>query len=109
MTEYTNSRDINHRSIEYQEKRSTANAVGIDSITTKVKKEKNVSTCRCSKCKSIISLDGADLLDLNGKRHFCDVPDLISHEEKCMAKIQEIVGYYNRRELASFQVELNIP
>jgi hypothetical protein len=105
MTEYTNSQDMNHRTIEYQEKTSTANAVRIDSITSK----ENVSTCLCSKCKSIISLDGTDLLDLNGKRHFCDGADLISHEEKCVTQIQKIIDHYNRRELSSFQVELNIP
>jgi hypothetical protein len=103
--EYTNSRDINHRSIEYQEKTSTVNAVRIDTITSKVKKEKNVSTCRCSKCKSIISLDGEDPLDLNGKRHFCDDADQIRHEKNCVIEIQK----YNRKELSGFQVELNIP
>jgi hypothetical protein len=105
MTGYTNSQHINHRTIKYQEKTSTANAVRIDSITSK----ENVSTCLCSICKSIISLHGADLLDLNGKRHFCDGPDLIAHEEKCITNIQEIIEYYNRLELSSFQVELNIP
>lgn len=109
MLEYTNSRDIKHPPIEYQEKSSKANAARIDSITLKVKKEKNVSRCRCSKCKSIISLDGTDLLNLNGKRHFCDGADVIPHEEKCVTQIQKIIEYYNRKELSSFQVELNIP
>jgi hypothetical protein len=41
MINYTDSRDINHRSIEYQKKTSTANAVGIDAIVSRlVKKEK---------------------------------------------------------------------
>jgi hypothetical protein len=109
MIKYKNSRDKNHRSIEYQEKRSAANAVRIDSITSKlVKKEKNASHVRCQKCKSINALDGDDLLDLNGKRHFCEDPDRIADEVKCVTQIQQIIEYYNRRELSSFQLELNI-
>lgn len=110
MTEYTNSREINHRSTEYQERTSAANAVRIDSITSKlVKKEKNASHIRCQRCKSINTFDGDDLLDLNEKRHFCEDPDRIAHEVKCLTQIQKIIEYYNRRELSSFQLELNIP
>jgi hypothetical protein len=104
MIQYRNYRDIS------QKNTSTANAVRIDSITSKlVKKEKDASHIRCQKCKSITTLNGDDLLDLNGKRHFCDSSDRIPHEEKCVIKIQNIIKYYNRRELSGFQLELNIP
>ncbi len=106
MIEFTNSLDINHR----LKKTSAANALRIDSITSKlVKKEKDASHIRCQKCKAINTLDGDDLLDLNGKRYFCDGADLISHEEKCVTHIQKIIEYYNRKELSGFQEELNIP
>ena len=108
MIEYKNSGDINHRSIEYQEKISTANAVRIDSITSKLVKN-DESHIHCRRCKCIIALDGVDLLDVQGKRHFCRDAERIVHEERCVAEIQEIIEYYNRRELSSFQVELNIP
>ncbi|MDQ6668763.1 MAG: hypothetical protein M3Y53_11150 [Thermoproteota archaeon] len=109
MIKYTNSRDINFRSIGYQEKTSTAAAVRIDSITSKlVKKEKDASHFGCLKCKAITTLDGDDLLDLNGKRHFCEDPDRMDHEEKCVIQIQKIIEYYNRRELSSFQLGLKM-
>jgi hypothetical protein len=110
LIEYTNSGDINHRSIEYQEKTSTPNAVRIDSVTSKLVEQKNdESHINCRECKSIIALDGTDLLDVQGKRHFCRGAERIAHEERRVAEIQEIIEYYNRRELSSFQVELNIP
>jgi hypothetical protein len=110
LIEYTISRDINHRSTEYQAKTSTSNAVRIDSITSKfVKKEKNVSHIRCQRCKSINMVDGDDLLDLNGKRHFCSGAVRLAHEEECVVEIQKVIEYYNRRELSGFQLELNIP
>ena len=110
MREYTNSRVINHRSTEYQEKTPAATAARIDSITSKLVKQKNdESQFRCRKCKSIIALDGADLLNFQGKRHFCCGVERIAHEERCVAEIQEIIEFYNRRELSSFYVELNIP
>ena len=61
MIKYTNSRDINHRSIEYQKKTSTANAIRIDAIASKLVKEKSSSHIRCQKCKAINTLDGDDL------------------------------------------------
>ena len=106
---YERYRDINHRSNEYQEKTSAANAVRIDSITSKFVKKGNASHVRCQKCKSINRFDGDDLLDLNGKRHFCSDPDRITHEEECVTQLKKIIEYYNRRELSSFQLELNIP
>jgi len=109
MIKYTNSRDINHRSIEYQKKTSTANAVRIDSITSKLVKEKDASHIRCHKCKAINTLDGDDLLDLNGKRHFCQGADRIRHEENCVIEILKVIEYYNRKELSGFQLELTIP
>ena len=110
MIIYTNSRDINFRSIEYQKKTSTANAVRINSITSKlVNKEKDVSHIRCQKCRAINTLDGDDLLDLNGKRHFCHGADRIRHEENCVIEIQKVIEYYNRKELSGIQLELNIP
>lgn len=109
MIKYTDSRDINHRSIEYHEKTLIANAVRIDAITSKLVKEKDASHIRCQKCNAINTLDGDDLLDLNGKRHFCHGTDRIAHEEKCVVKIQKVIEYYNRKELSGFQVELNIP
>ncbi len=66
----------------------------------------------CPNCKSQTiggSLNSSDLLDLNWKRHFCSDPDRIAHEEKCVTQVQKIIEYYNRRELSSFQLELNIP
>jgi hypothetical protein len=108
LIEYTNSRDINHRSIEYQEKTSTANAVRIESIASKFVKEKDASHIRCQKCKAINTLDGDDLLDLNGKRHFCEDPDRIAHEEKCVTQLKKIIQNYNQRELSSFQLELRM-
>jgi hypothetical protein len=109
MIKYTNSRDINFRSIEYQEKSSTAAAVRIDSITSKLVKKKDASHNRCQKCKAITTLDGDDLMDLNGKRHFCEGADRIRHEEICVIEIQKVIEYYNWKELSGFQVELNIP
>ena len=109
MMQYTNPGDINHRSIEYRKQTSTANAVRIESITSKVKKGRDASHIRCQNCKAINSLDGDDRLDLNGKRHFCDGADRIRHEENCVVEIQKFIEYYNRRELSSFQVEVNIP
>ena len=110
MIKYTNSRDINFRSIEYQEKTSTAAAVRIDSITSKlVKKEKDASHFGCQKCRAINTLDGDDLLDLNGKRHFCHGADRIRHEENCVIEIQKVIEYYNRKEFSGIQLELNIP
>jgi hypothetical protein len=110
MINYTDSRDINHRSIEYQKKTSTANAVGIDAIVSRlVKKEKNALHIRCQKCKAISTLDGNDLLDPSGKRHFCHGAERIRHEEICVIEIQKVIEYYNRKELSGFQVELNIP
>jgi hypothetical protein len=110
LIDYTNSRDINHRSIEYQEKTLTANTVRIDSITSKIfKYKKDASYIRCQRCRAINSVDGDDLLDLNGKRHFCCDADRIAHEEKCVTQIQKIIGHYNHRELSNFQLELNIP
>jgi hypothetical protein len=106
LIQYTNSRGINLRTTEYQEGTSIVNAARINSIKSQVM---DALTWRCSKCNSIITLDGADLLDLDGKRHFCNVADRISHEEECMIKIQKIIEYYNRRELSSFHIEVNIP
>jgi hypothetical protein len=108
MIEYV-SQDINRRSIEYQKQTSAANAVRIDSITSKVKNKKHASYVRCQKCKSINTLDGDSILDPNGKRHFCRGADRVTHELKCVSQIQNIIEYYNRRELSSFQLELNIP
>ena len=109
MIQYRNSQDINPRSIEYQKKTSTANAVRINSITSKlVKKEKDASHIRCQKCKAINTLDGDDLLDLNGKRHFCHGADRIRHEENCVIEIQKVLEYYNRKELSGFQLELKM-
>jgi hypothetical protein len=106
MTEYTNSLDINHR----LKKISAANAVRSDSITSKlVNKEKDASHIRCQKCKAINTLDGDDLLDLNGKRHFCGGADRIRHEENCVIEIQKVIEYYNWKELSGIQLELNIP
>ncbi|MDQ6668197.1 MAG: hypothetical protein M3Y53_08240 [Thermoproteota archaeon] len=104
MVEYTNSWDINHRS-EYQKKTPTASAVSIASISMK---KKDASNIRCPRCKSITTLDGADLLDLNGKRHFCRGADRIAHEENCVIKIQKIIKYYNRHEFSSFQLGLKM-
>jgi hypothetical protein len=109
MIKYTNSRDINFRSIEYQERTPTANAVRIDAITSKLVNEKDVSHFRCQKCKAIITLDDDDLLDLNGKRHFCHGVDRIMHEENCVIEIQKVIEYYNRKEFSGIQLELNIP
>ena len=110
MIKYTNSRDINFRSIEYQKKTSTANAVRIDAIASiLLKKQKDASHIRCQKCKAINTLDGDDLLDLNGKRHFCHGADRIRHEENCVIEIQKVIEYYNRKELSGIQLELNIP
>lgn len=109
MIKYTNSRDINHRSIEYQKKTSTANAVRIGAIASKLVKEKAVSHIRCQKCKAITTFDGDDLMDLNGKRHFCHGAERIRHEEICVLEIQKVIEYYNWKELSGFQVELNIP
>jgi hypothetical protein len=75
MINYTDSRDINHRSIEYQKKTSTANAVRIDAIVSKlVKKEKDASHIRCQKCKAINTLDGDDLSILTARGIFAMVP-----------------------------------
>ena len=93
MIQYTNSRDINYRS-----------SARVDSTTLKVKKEKNVSTCRCYKRKSINALDG--LLE---NRYFCRGVDRIAHEERCETRIQKIIKYYNRYRLSRFQAEVNIP
>jgi len=104
LVEYTNSWHINHRS-EYQKKTPTAIAVSIASISLK---KKDASNIRCPRCKSITTLDGADLLDLNGKRHFCHGTDRIRHEENCVIEIQKIIKNYNRRELSSFQLGLKM-
>src|SRR5437660_6731456 len=107
MIKYTNSGDINHRSIEYQQNTSTANVVRIDPITsTLVKKEKKLADIHCKKCKSINTFD--NILDSDGKRHFCRGVDRIAHEENCVIEILKFIEYYNRRELSSFQLELNI-
>jgi len=109
MIKYTNFRDINHPSTEYQEKTSAANVVIIDAITSKsIKKEKNLSDILCQICRSENTLDGDHHLDLVGKRHFCHGADRIRHEENCVTQLQKIIEYYNRRELSSFQLELNI-
>jgi len=109
MIQYRNYRDISHRFIEYQKKTSPANAVRIGAITSKlVKKEKDASHIRCQKCKAINTLDGEDILDLNGKRHFCHGADRIAHEEKCVVEIQKVIEYYNRKELSGFQLGLKM-
>jgi hypothetical protein len=108
MIEYTNSQDINHRSIEYQKKTSTANAVRIAATaSTSAKIAKEATRSRCHHCKSTITHSN-DILDLNGKRHFCDGAGRIRHEEKCVIKIQKIIEYYNRHELSSFQLGLKM-
>ena len=88
-----------------------AKAVKIISISSRMDIE--VAThARCPNCKSQVvvgSLNWSDRLDRNGKRHFCKGPDRIRHEEKCVIEIQKVIGYYNRYELSSFQVEVNIP
>ncbi len=109
MIKYTNSRDINFRSIEYHEKTPTANALKIDAIASKLVKKKDASHIRCQKCKAINTFDGEDILDLNGKRHFCHGADRLRHEEICVIEIQKVIDYYNRKELSAFQLELNIP
>jgi hypothetical protein len=109
MIKYTNSRDINFRSTEYQEKTSTANAVRIDTIASKLVKERDTSHIRCQKCKAITTLDGDDIMDLSGKRHFCSSADRITHEEKCVLEIQKIIEYHNQKEFSGFHLELNIP
>ncbi len=104
MKEYTNSRDINHRSIDYLKKTSAANAGRTDSITSMfVKKDKHTQ-----KCKSINTLDGDGLLDNSEKRHFCRGMDRIAHELKCVTQLQKIIEYYNRCELSSFQLGLKM-
>ncbi|MDQ6865616.1 MAG: hypothetical protein M3044_17535 [Thermoproteota archaeon] len=108
MRKYTNTTDINFRSNEYQEKTSIANAVRKDTIASKLVKEKDASHIPCHMCKAINTLDGDDLIDLNGKRHFCQGADRIRHEENCVIEIQKVIEYYNRKELSGFQVELNI-
>ena len=67
---------------------------------------------RCPNCRSEVivrSLNSGELLDRNGKRHFCDDAERIKHEENCVIEIQQFIEHYNRHELSSFQVELNIP
>ena len=109
MIKYTNSRDINFRSIEYHETTPTANALKIHAIASKSIKKKDASHISCQKCKAIITRDGDDLMDLNGKRHFCHGAERIRHEEICVIEIQKVIEYYNWKELSGFQVELNIP
>ena len=77
MIKYTNSRDINFRSIKYHEKTPTANALKIDAIASKLVKKKDASHNRCQKCKAIITLDGDDLMDLNGKNIFATVLNVL--------------------------------
>jgi hypothetical protein len=104
MMKYTNSRDINFRSIEYRGKTSTGDAARIDAITSKLISEKNASPILWFECQSIITLDAADPLHRNGKRDFYDNTDRVPH----VIKIQKFIEYYNRKELSRFQVELNI-
>jgi hypothetical protein len=87
-----------------------AKAVKFISISSRLNIE--VATrVRCPRCKSQVvvgSLNSGDLLDLSGKRHFCEDPDRIGHEVKCVTQIQKIIEYYNRRELSSFQLGLKM-
>jgi hypothetical protein len=108
MIEYRNSQHINPRPIEYRIKTATAIAIRIAAFASSVKNTKEASRSRCHKCKFVTTLDGYDLLDLNGKRHFCHGVDRIAHEEECVTQLQKIIEYYNRCELSSFQLELKM-
>lgn len=108
MDEFTNARNLNATWDLWAT--PIVKAVKINSISSRMDIE--VETLRYPNCKSqviIESLNSSDLLDLNRKRHFSDDIDRIVHEEKCVIDIQKIIEYYNRCELSSFQVELNIP
>ncbi|SRR6266487_1007559 len=108
MDEFTNPRNLNATRDSWAT--PIAKAVRIISISSRMDQ---VSThVRCPNCKLQIvvgSSNSGDLLDQNGKRHFCRGVDLIEHEERCVTQLQKIIEYYNRRELSSFQLELNIP
>jgi hypothetical protein len=109
MDEFTTSTILNVPSGRDSSRTTIAKAVKIISSRTDIGLAPNI---RCPYCKSQVivgSLNSIDLLDLNGKRHFCEDPDRIAHEIKCVKQIQKIIEYYNRRELSSFQVEVNIP
>ncbi|MGC1930067.1 MAG: hypothetical protein WA667_13905 [Candidatus Nitrosopolaris sp.] len=52
-------------------------AIRIAAFGSSVNNEASYS--HCHKCKSVTTLDGANLLDLNGKRHFCEGASLLFH------------------------------
>jgi hypothetical protein len=66
---------------------------------------------RCPNCNSLVIVDtrnADDVLDPNGKRHFCSDVDRILHEEKCVINLQSLIQDYNQAELSNFQLELNL-
>lgn len=108
MGKFTNPRDLNATSDSWAT--PIAKAVEIASISSRMDIEV-APHFRCPSCKSQIitrSSISNDLLDLNGKRHFCDSADRIRHEEKCVIDIHQIIEYCNRHELSSFQLGLKV-
>src|SRR5437899_1225073 len=106
MDEFTIPRDLNATSDSWVT--PIAKAVEIISISSRMDIDPHF---RCPNCKSQIitgSLNSSDLLDLNGKRHFCESADRIRHQEKCVIDIHKIIEYYNRHELSAFQLGLKM-
>jgi hypothetical protein len=86
---------------------SIAKAIKIES---RLSKPEFAPYTHCPNCKSqiIVSLNSSNPLDLNWKRHFCSDPDRLAHEVGCVTQLQNIIEYYNRRELSSFQLGLKM-
>jgi len=108
MHEFTNTRNLNATC----DSCATPIAKPVKIISISSRMDQVATHVRCPNCKSqtvVGSSNSGDLLDRNGKRHLCRGADRIEHEEKCVVEIQKIIEFYNRRELSSFQLELNTP
>jgi hypothetical protein len=111
MTEYANSMNLSAPNSGEPSTTTIAEVAKIISMSSRMDIEA-APHIRCPNCKSQVivgSSNSGDLVYRNGKRPFCDGADRIPHEEKCVAQIQKIIEYYNRRELTTFQGEVNIP
>jgi hypothetical protein len=110
MTDYKDPSNLSHSTASVEQA-----AVNIKLIRSTLKrlhrKEPETSHIHCPKCRSLTiscTKNSDDLLDPNGKRHFCSDVDRILHEEEWVIILQSLIQDYNQAELSNFQLELNL-